>query len=83
MGRTEKRWIAFGYKANSNCHCPNGGEDKLKVAKNGGCASSSKACKGQVKACPDCGIPYCELHFPTHRSTAYYQSRSKDSMEKP
>jgi len=64
--RPFEEWIKLGYRANYGCYKP-GGKLARERVRRGECSYSCATCKGPLRVCEVCGLPYCEYHFPKHR----------------
>ena len=64
--RPRDEWVKLGYRANYGCHHPGGKKSRARVSR-GECSYGCSTCKGEVRVCEVCGIPYCQYHFGSHR----------------
>ncbi len=60
-------WETLGYTPSDTCIEPSGGPQKRSRVALGSCAYTASTCTGEIGPCHDCGLPYCEYHYPTHR----------------
>jgi hypothetical protein len=63
--KAQDAWESLGYTKNSGCFKPGGAKSRERV-KQGLCSWKAATCKGLIKVCEKCGIPYCEYHFRKH-----------------
>lgn len=76
QSKAKQVWKQLRYRANENCYEPGGAKSRERVMK-GECSWAATTCRGQVRVCEDCNIPYCEYHFPLHRRKGQRKSTTK------
>ncbi len=65
--RGSPTWEILGYTPSDACREPSVGSKKRNRVASGSCTYTASTCAGEISPCHDCGLPYCEYHFPTHR----------------
>lgn len=61
-------WQELGYTPSEKCYGPSGSAKKRTRVAAGSCTYSASTCTGEISPCRDCGLPYCDYHYPTHRT---------------